>query len=69
MNILHTCSFCGNSWTISEGFNIETKQCTPCDVYDIEEPARELERVKQRKWWDGEGRFIDAHVSFNYKNK
>lgn len=63
--VFHSCSFCGNDWTIEEGFNLETKQCPPCDAYDKEEPARQAERDRQEKWWQEEGRYIDAYLTFN----
>ena len=67
--IYHSCSFCGNDWTIEDGFNLKTKQCPPCDKYDEEEPARQAERDRQKKWWEEEGRFIEAHLASIYGRK
>lgn len=48
--IHHSCSFCGNDWTIEDGYNPETKQCPPCDAWDAEKPARRLAEEQQREW-------------------
>ncbi len=46
----HSCSFCGNDWTIEDGFNLKSKQCPPCDSYDLEEPKKKLERERIAEW-------------------
>ena len=65
-NTHYRCSFCGNDWTIEDGFNLKTKQCEPCDKYDEEEPFRKAERYRLAKWWEEDGRFIEAHLASIY---
>ena len=62
----YSCSFCKNDWTIKDGFNLKTNQCPPCDAYDIEYLIRKAEINRQRKWWEEEGRFIEANLAMKY---
>lgn len=66
MKKFYSCSFCNNDWTIEEGFNLETNQCPPCDIYDREEPIRKVERERQEKWWREEGVYIKAYLRFKH---
>lgn len=66
LDIFHSCSFCGNDWTISQGYNPETKQCPSCDAWDRDEPAKKSEREREKVWWETEGRRIHAHVGANF---
>jgi len=47
--IHHSCSFCGNDWTIEDGYNPETKQCPPCDAWDADKPKRDAELEEWRR--------------------
>ena len=47
--IHHSCSFCGNDWTIEDGYNPKTKQCPPCDAWDADKPKRDAEREEWRR--------------------
>lgn len=47
MEALHECSFCGNMYTESEGFRIDTGQCEGCQKWDDEKPQRDKE-LKER---------------------
>lgn len=60
------CSFCGNEYSINEGYSLKTKQCFGCDEYDREEPIRRAERERLQRWWETEGRRIDAHLATRY---
>ena len=63
--IHHTCSFCGNDWTVEDGFNLKTMQCPPCDAWDNDKPKREAEKAERDrldKWWEEEGKAIDNYV-------
>lgn len=62
----YSCSFCGNDWTLDQGFNLQTKQCPPCDAYDRDEPAREAERQQQRDWWERDGKYIESYLRNKY---
>lgn len=68
-SISYECSFCQNCYTESEGFNLKTNQCKGCDEYDKEEPIRIAERKKQQKWWEEEGRHIEANLRLKYGPK
>jgi hypothetical protein len=62
----YSCSFCGNDWTIEDGYNPATKQCPSCDAYDREEPARKAERDRQSRWWQEEGRHIESYLRLKH---
>lgn len=49
-SISYECSYCNNSYTEKDGFNLTTSQCKSCDDYDQEEPIREVEAERLRKW-------------------
>lgn len=56
---LYECSFCHNTWTLEEGFRLDTKQCTGCQKYDDDKPKRKKEE-KQRK------KFTSLNIDFPY---
>ena len=58
----YSCSFCGNDWTLEQGFNVNTKQCPPCDKYDEQAPKIKAERDRILKYWEDEGRFVEANL-------
>ena len=41
------CLFCGNYWSLDEGFVLETMQCKGCQDYDDAKPQRD-EKMKER---------------------
>ena len=63
-NLQRQCSFCNNKWSINQGFNVETDQCKGCDEYDREKPMLEAERERQILWWENEGKYIEARLSY-----
>ena len=48
--VLHECSFCHNTYTLEEGFRIDTNQCKGCQQYDDERPARDKEIKELMEW-------------------
>lgn len=65
----YSCSYCGNDWTIEQGFNLKTNQCPPCDEFDVEEPLRKKERERLIKYWEEEGCFVETNLAFKYGRK
>jgi hypothetical protein len=43
---LWACSWCGNEWTLAEGYDIVSKQCKGCSDYDKEKPIRQAKFKK-----------------------
>jgi hypothetical protein len=44
------CSFCGNDWSLDEGFVLKTMQCKGCQDYDDTKPQRDKEMKERMKW-------------------
>lgn len=46
VNKLFECSFCGNEWSLDEGFVLKTMQCKG---YDDAQPQRDKEKKERMK--------------------
>lgn len=64
--VSYECTSCNNVYTEEEGFSLATCQCYSCDLYDVEEPIRKAERNRLKKWWEDEGRYIEANIKLKY---
>lgn len=50
MSKLYECSFCGNDWTIEEGFVLKTMQCAGCQEWDDTKEQRDKEWKERMEW-------------------
>jgi len=49
---LYTCSSCDNTWSLEEGFRVDTDQCASCQKWDDDKPKRDKEWAERKQWLD-----------------
>jgi hypothetical protein len=56
--VLYECSFCHNTWTLAEGFRLDTNQCAGCQKWDDDKPKRDKEHQERKKWLDANFKYV-----------
>ena len=46
--VLYECNSCNNTWSLDEGFRLDTGQCAGCQKWDDDRPKR-LKEQKERE--------------------
>ncbi len=49
-DILYECRSCHNTWTLEEGFRVDTNQCAGCQKWDDDKPIRDKEYKERQEF-------------------